>query len=662
MHPKRLRKKIWQPKKTCYNSQVVYKIRTALWPDKKGEYMSKDMNENWKSDEQRAERKERLQAQKTADGGKKKIRKTFNLRNFLIIVIIIAAILGLCVMGLINSGYKEKHQVAALVNGKYEVTPLEMNYTLGSSFNQMFRTSAFHVDGKSMLVNPQLDPEAQSLRPLRDILIDNFGKSASQTYAVYDQAIQAGYEIGEKEHEAFNRFKQNIEMSAAQQQMNPNHLLSLLFGRGANFKSLQPILERHFLAARYQLDTQNAYEFTDAEYDAEYEAHPELYDYVSFHAFGFNNATPDRDDSLDEDKDQPESDQAEEETAEEEKAEKDKAGQAADLEDEDAETKETEAEESEAERNARLNAEALTKAQAMADASTSFEKFRHEAMAYTLAEDRHLLEDEDATLVKRAKYTDLSPSFSAWLFDAARKEGDTTVISDNGRHSVLYFVSRDRDEARTYSSRHILIRDKSLEEGAEAEAKAAAEKILDEYNAGDKTEEAFAALATQYSQDPGSKDQGGLYEDTQPGRFVKAYEEWCLDPARQEGDVGMVRVEGEESGGYSGYHIIYFKGLGESVWKTQAKQAMARQKFADALKAQEDSYSFEPREDSMNLVLPIDQAALESVRESIQDLAKSVQEEPSEKPGDAETAPGEAEAASTTAAEAPQEEETSAQK
>lgn len=611
--------------------------------------MSKDKNENWKSDDQRAERKERLQAMKTADGGKKKIRKSFNLRNFLIIVIIIAAILGLCVMGLINSGYKEKHNVAALVNGKYEVTPLEINYTLGSSFNQMFRTSAFNVDGQSMLVNPQLDPETQSLRPLRDILIDNFGKSAGQTYAVYDQAIQAGYEIGEDEHEAFNRFKQNIEMSAAQQQMNPNHLLSLLFGRGANFKSLQPILERHFLAARYQLDTQNAYEFTDAEYEAEYEAHPELYDYVSFHAFGFNNATPDRDDSLDEDADKPETDQTEESKAEEENSEP-----AADPENEQAEDQETEpeateneepaeteAEESEAERNARLNAEALTKAQAMADASTSLEKFRHEAMAYTLAEDRHLLEDEDSTLVKRAKYSELSPSFSAWLFDEARKEGDTTVISDNGRHSVLYFVSRERDDARTYSSRHILIMDKDMEEGAEAEAKAASEKILEEYNAGEKTEEAFAALATKYSQDPGSKDQGGLYENTQPGNFVKAYEDWCLDPTRQEGDVGIVRVDGEATGGYSGYHIIYFKGLGESIWKTQAKQAMAAAKFADSLKAVEANNAFEINADNMKLVLPVDQHALESVKESIQDLSdslKNVPEETEEAPAETEQA------------------------
>ena len=625
--------------------------------------MNKDTNENWKSDELRAERKERLQAQKSADGGKKQIRKAFNFRKFLIIVLVIAILLGLGYMGLINAGYQETHKVAAIVNGKYEVTPLEINYTLGTSFNQMFRTSAFNLDGKTMLVNPQLDPETKSLRPLRDILIDNFGKSAGQTYAVYDQALAAGYEIGPDEHEAFDRFKQNIESSAAQQQMNPNHLLSLLFGRGASIKSLQPILERHFLAARYQLDTQNAYEFTDADYTAEYEAHPELYDYVSFHAFGFNNASPDRDDSLDEKVDKEQDQPAED--AKDDQAE-------AETQDQDAETqeKETEAEETEADRNARLNAEALEKAEAMAAASTSLEKFRHEAMAYTLAEDRQLLEDEDATLVSRAKYTEISPAFANWLFDEARKEGDTTVISDNGRHSVLYFVSRQRDDMNTYSSRHILIMDKDESEEAEAEAKKTAEKILADYQAGDKTEDAFAALAKEFSQDPGSKDKGGLYENTQPGRFVKAYEDWCLDPARQEGDVGLVRVDGKANGGYSGYHIIYFKSLGDSVWKSQAKLAMARQKFADALEAQADTYSFEAKEDNMKLVLPVDQDALESVKESIQELAKSVQEKSSEETGDKETAPGaeetsaavEEEPTSAAETEVPQEEETSAQK
>ena len=35
----------------------------------------------------------------------------------------------------------------------------------------------------------------------------------------------------------------------------------------------------------------------------------------------------------------------------------------------------------------------------------------------------------------------------------------------------------------------------------------------------------FAALATQFSEDPGSKDEGGLYEGVTPGQFVKPYDD-----------------------------------------------------------------------------------------------------------------------------------------
>ena len=109
--------------------------------------------------------------------------------------------------------------------------------------------------------------------------------------------------------------------------------------------------------------------------------------------------------------------------------------------------------------------------------------------------------------------------------------------------------------------RHILITPEGGTTGAdgtttysEEEWEACREKaqnILDAYLAGENTAEAFAALATQNTQDPGSAQTGGLYERVYAGQMVAAFNDWCFDAARQEGDTGLVKTE-------YGYHVMYF--------------------------------------------------------------------------------------------------------
>ena len=116
--------------------------------------------------------------------------------------------------------------------------------------------------------------------------------------------------------------------------------------------------------------------------------------------------------------------------------------------------------------------------------------------------------------------------------------------------------------------RHILI----LPEGATVEtiytetfseeAWAASEKkaqeILDQWLAGEQTEEYFALLANDYSQDTGSNTMGGLYTEVYEGQMVEEFEAWCFDEARQVGDYGIVKTE-------LGYHIMYFSGS-RPIW------------------------------------------------------------------------------------------------
>ena len=126
--------------------------------------------------------------------------------------------------------------------------------------------------------------------------------------------------------------------------------------------------------------------------------------------------------------------------------------------------------------------------------------------------------------------------YGDWFFDEARTAGDTAVLEDTSysRYFVAVFHDRQQDDALDYNVRHILVTEDNLELAEDEEATdemilAKAQEILDSW---DGTEEGFAALAEEYSQDAGSKDNGGLYEDVTKGYMDSNFEDWCYEAGR----------------------------------------------------------------------------------------------------------------------------------
>ena len=116
--------------------------------------------------------------------------------------------------------------------------------------------------------------------------------------------------------------------------------------------------------------------------------------------------------------------------------------------------------------------------------------------------------------------------------------------------------------------RHILIAPEDPEGTGEftdeawAAAKEEADRIYAEWEASDKTEETFSQMANEYSTDPGSNTNGGLYENVYPGQMVEEFNDWCFDDARSEADYGIVKTR-------FGYHIIlYVSAQDEIYWQS----------------------------------------------------------------------------------------------
>jgi hypothetical protein len=162
-------------------------------------------------------------------------------------------------------------------------------------------------------------------------------------------------------------------------------------------------------------------------------------------------------------------------------------------------------------------------------------------------------------------FTDLAESVEPTLTDA-EIEAFFTENAEMFKNS--YKITKESGDI--VSVRHILI--EVEQNGKDDDGKAAAseedwakclkdaEKLLNEFKTkGEQTAERFGELAKEHSDDPGSKDAGGLYAGIRSTtNFVEPFLNWCMDKTRKPGDTGLVKTT-------YGYHIMYFV-EGEPGW------------------------------------------------------------------------------------------------
>ena len=142
-----------------------------------------------------------------------------------------------------------------------------------------------------------------------------------------------------------------------------------------------------------------------------------------------------------------------------------------------------------------------------------------------------------------------------------------------------------KEQYPTVAVRHILVKAEAAEDGTYTEeakeaAKAKAEEILKEWEEGDRTEESFAALAEEYSEDSGSNTNGGLYNSVMQGQMVEEFDAFCFDESRKSGDTAIVYGE---SGSYAGYHVMYFVGEGDPADNETGRSYIASEKMSEWL-------------------------------------------------------------------------------
>ncbi len=240
-----------------------------------------------------------------------------------------------------------------------------------------------------------------------------------------------------------------------------------------------------------------------------------------------------------------------------------------------------------------------TKAQAKARAEEFLGKITDEesvkALAIEYAEEEYKdnYKTDSATLaddLTKASLSQISEEFANWTFDSARKYGDTAMfdVESQSAYYIAYIVSTPAKDTSIASAdvRHLLVqaattdadgndlsdseKDKNFEE-----AKKEAEALLKEWKEGDATEESFVALVTEHTDDTGSKETGGLYENVaNDGTYVQEFTDWALEE-HKVGDTGLVKTD-------YGYHIMYYvSNDGIEKWESDTRSAIANEKYTE---------------------------------------------------------------------------------
>lgn len=366
-----------------------------------------------------------------------------------------------------------------------------------------------------------------------------------QTYLAYAKlAKEAGMTLDEDELADIDEQVESIRSSAESNDYSLDRYLTKIYGKGVNEKLLREVMEERQLAYKYAQQKQEDVEtgVTDAQIEEEYTANPAEYALVTLNGFVVSADTSAiADDATDDEK-----------------------------------TAATEA----------AMADAKTKAEGYAAKVNSADTLLEQAKAYNSTATEASVKLEDVTGTTLA--STFSQAASDWAYAAERAVGDVTVLETSKGYAVLYMaVLPHKDMSKPVDVRHILIQfDTTTDESGNTVALTSAEKeayyqqaqaIYNQF-LENPTEENFATLANNNSDDTGSNTNGGLYEDVHVGDMVTAFNDWCFDPNRKPGDSGIIETN-------YGYHVMYYVGNdNEETWKSTVRSTLA----SDALSAFDD--------------------------------------------------------------------------
>ena len=506
--------------------------------------MSASSKKKLRNEQNAAKMTERqLQEQKEA----KKLKLLTISFTAVLALILVVAITFAGIQFVANSGIREKNAVALTV-GDTKLTNAQLNYFFVDAAFEYANTYGMYASLFGLDLTQPLDQQVINTED-GSTWADEFTaaaiSNAQATYALCAEAKANGFTLSQESQAEIDNAISTFELYATLYGYSSvDEYVQAYYGRGASVKGFREYSENNALAQEYYNNYANSLTYDEAALRAgeegkelEFNNYTYNYYYLAASKFLTGGTT-------------------------------------------DAEGNTTYS----AEEKAASVAAAEAAAKALAEAGyTSIEEF--DAAIAALEINAELETAPKSSNSTDVAYSGLLAVAKDWITDASRKAGDmdyveysTTSTNEDGTEEktingyyVLYFTECNDNKFPLINVRHILVAPEggtydsstgnttyTAEEIAAARVEA--EALLKQWQDGKATEDTFASLATELTDDPGSQETGGLYENVYPGQMVTTFNDWCFDSARQVGDTGIVETD-------YGCHVMYFSGYSDTSYR-----------------------------------------------------------------------------------------------
>lgn len=493
--------------------------------------------------EERADGVETKQTKRVDSAKKKK-------RNSIIKSVVATVVVVLLIVAIIFNSTLFTANMTALAVGEHEYTAVEYNYyyqaayiTTYSNLYSQFGEYASYVLDPSRPFEDQPYSETQTWDEyFEELAIE----SVTQCAILFDAAMAEGHTLTDEEKSSVDSAVASAKNSAAETGFSTfKQYLTAYYGKGMTEEAFENIVYEQTVAASYSqaLIERLSAEYTEEQLLAKYDSVRNEHDLISY-CYYFVDGAADEANGIDADT-------------------------------------------------------AMNKAYSIAKeiAAAKTEEVFAELVEQNCSEDeKAAFADHSAVLRNNIAPSAISDSYSDWLTDPARRYGDTTYGESTGGYYVLLFVGRNDNSFNYQNFRHILVQAQTDETGvitgdAALAAQVEANNLLEQWKE-DPTEDNFAKLANENSDDSGSNTTGGIYEDVIYGRMVPEIEEWLFDESRKPGDTEVVYVS---SSNYSGAHVLYYVGEGEQYNVSIAENLQTQEDYDNWMAEREVNYEIKKK-------------------------------------------------------------------
>ena len=411
--------------------------------------------------------------------------------------------------------YLATHETYVVVNGE-AVNKVEFDYQYNLTKNNYITQYGSYLTYFGLDTSKDLSTQMYSdTLTWQDYFEQNAVESLKQNKALMAEAKAAGFTYDTTDE--YNTFKETIKTSAASAGISEKEYVRSIYGGYATMSRIEQYVKNDMVMNAYYEKLQEDNAPSDDEIQSYYEENKATYDSVDYRLTTIEAELP---------------------TEPTELADPVEATTAPDADTDGTATTDTTQDTAYQPSDAEI-------AKAMEDAKV-------------LADDAEQTVAKDGEAHENEKKSSVNYLISDWLFDDARKAGDTTVITNDNSHCyyAVAFEKRYLDETPSADVRVIIpTEDKTGEE------------ILEEWKNGVATEDSFAELCKKYTQDTSAVENGGLFEQVTKTGMTEELSNWIFDNSRQAGDTVAITVSDST-------YVLYYIGQDQPEWKINIKNTL----------------------------------------------------------------------------------------